>query len=101
MTNPRPGLDPLIGLSILKLIDSIHRELGFTGVIVTHEVPRVFDIVDRVAFLKEGKVFAYDEPEKFMVSEKPEVKEFLAGSLGRPDPGGPAIFQPCNGAERD
>ncbi|OPX40868.1 MAG: hypothetical protein B1H13_05175, partial [Desulfobacteraceae bacterium 4484_190.3] len=70
-------------------------ELGFTGVIVTHEVPRVFDIVDKVAFLREGKVFAYDEPEKFMASTKPEVKEFLAGSLGRPDPEGPAIFQPC------
>jgi phospholipid/cholesterol/gamma-HCH transport system ATP-binding protein len=93
---PTTGLDPLIGLSILKLIDAIHKGLGFTGVIVTHEVPRVFDIVDRVAFLKEGKVFAYCEPEEFMTSTKPEVKEFLAGSLGRPHPEGPALFRPCN-----
>jgi phospholipid/cholesterol/gamma-HCH transport system ATP-binding protein len=98
---PTTGLDPVIGLSILKLIDSMHKELGFTGMIVTHEVPRVFDIVDRVAFLKEGKVFAYDEPEKFMASFKPEVKEFLAGSLGRPDPDGPAIFRPCSVEESE
>jgi phospholipid/cholesterol/gamma-HCH transport system ATP-binding protein len=98
---PTTGLDPLIGLQILKLIDAIHRELGFTGVIVTHEVPRVFDIVDRVAFLKDGKVFAYDEPETFMASNKEEVKKFLAGSLGRPNPGGPAIFRPCDMRESE
>lgn len=98
---PTTGLDPLIGLSILKLINSIRRERGFTGIIVTHEVPRVFDIVDRVAFLKDGKIFDYNKPEKFMSSTKPEVKEFLSGSLGRPDPDGPAVFRPCNVEENE
>jgi phospholipid/cholesterol/gamma-HCH transport system ATP-binding protein len=98
---PTTGLDPLIGLSILKLIDAIHNELDFTGVIVTHEVPRVFDIVDRVAFLNEGRVFAYYEPEEFMASSEPELKEFLAGSLGRPHPDGPPLFMPCKGNDSD
>jgi phospholipid/cholesterol/gamma-HCH transport system ATP-binding protein len=86
---PTTGLDPVTGLSILKLINAIHKRFSFTGVVVTHEIPRVFDIVDRVAFLKDGAVAAYATPKEFMRSSIPEVKAFLAGTLGRPDPDGP------------
>ncbi len=93
---PTTGLDPVTGLAILKLIHEIHEKFSFTGVVVTHEIPRVFDIVDRVAFLKNGVVAACTTPEEFMSSSIPEVKEFLAGTLGRPNPDGPDIFNPGN-----
>ncbi|MFO7862047.1 MAG: hypothetical protein R6U41_12575, partial [Desulfosalsimonas sp.] len=31
-------------------IDDLHGRFRFTGIIVTHEIHRVFEIVDRVAF---------------------------------------------------
>lgn len=76
---PTTGLDPVIGLSILKLIDSCHRELAFTGVIVTHEIPRVFEIVNRVAMLHSGRVQALERPRAFVCSEDPVVREFMGG----------------------
>lgn len=77
---PTTGLDPVIGLSILQLIDTLHRRLSFTGVIVTHEIPRVFDIVDRVAMLRSGVVFAEGLPEDFVDSQNPVVREFMEGT---------------------
>lgn len=81
---PTTGLDPVIGLSILRLIDACHRELSFTGVIVTHEIPRVFEIVDRVAMLHQGRVHAMEPPQVFMGSRDPVVREFILGTTQGP-----------------
>lgn len=77
---PTTGLDPVIGAAILNLIDSCHKRLSFTGIIVTHEIPKVFDIVDRVAMLHEGIIWADDTPEKLMSSSEPIVRAFVGES---------------------
>jgi len=78
---PTTGLDPVIGAAILNLIDSCHKRLSFTGIIVTHEIPKVFDIVDRVAMLHEGIIWADDTPEKLMSSSEPIVNAFVGESV--------------------
>jgi phospholipid/cholesterol/gamma-HCH transport system ATP-binding protein len=78
---PTTGLDPVIGAAILSLIDSCHKRLSFTGIIVTHEIPKVFDIVDRVAMLHEGIIWADDTPEKLMSSSEPIVNAFVGESV--------------------
>jgi phospholipid/cholesterol/gamma-HCH transport system ATP-binding protein len=78
---PTTGLDPVIGAAILNLIDSCHQRLSFTGIIVTHEIPKVFDIVDRVAMLHEGIIWADDTPEKLMSSNEPIVHAFVGESV--------------------
>ena len=76
---PTTGLDPVTGQSILKLIDSCHRRLSFTGIIVTHEIPKVFAIVDRVVMLHEGLVRLEGAPSDFMESRDPVIQAFLSG----------------------
>ena len=76
---PTTGLDPVTGQSILKLIDSCHRRLSFTGIIVTHEIPKVFAIVDRVVMLHEGMVRAEGSPADFNNSRDPVIQAFLNG----------------------
>ena len=76
---PTTGLDPVTGQSILKLIDSCHRRLSFTGIIVTHEIPKVFAIVDRVVMLHEGVVRAEGSPADFNGSRDPVIRAFLDG----------------------
>jgi phospholipid/cholesterol/gamma-HCH transport system ATP-binding protein len=78
---PTTGLDPVIGAAILNLIDSCHKRLSFTGIIVTHEIPKVFDIVDRVAMLHEGIVWAEGTPEELMSSGEPIVRAFVGESV--------------------
>ncbi len=74
---PTTGLDPVRGQSILKLIDASHKRLKFTGLVVTHEIPRVFQIVDRVAMLHQGVVIVQGSPVRFMGSDDPVVREFV------------------------
>ena len=75
---PTTGLDPITGQSILKLIDSCHRRLSFTGIIVTHEIPKVFAIVDRVVMLHQGRVRLEGTPSNFLESRDPVIQAFLS-----------------------
>ena len=81
---PTTGLDPIIGNAILKLIDDIHKRFNFTGIIVTHEIPKVFEIVDKVAMLHEGTLLAKGSPEEIIASEDPIVQQFIKGDLDGP-----------------
>lgn len=81
---PTTGLDPVIGQAILELINELHRRLGFTGVMVTHEIHRVFDIADRAAFLYDGRIQAEGQPDEVLASEDPLVGQFVRGEVRGP-----------------
>jgi phospholipid/cholesterol/gamma-HCH transport system ATP-binding protein len=75
---PTTGLDPLTGQTILNLIDACHRRLQFSGIMVTHEVPKIFEIVNKVVMLDEGRVIFAGTPEEILSSEDERVKNFIA-----------------------
>jgi phospholipid/cholesterol/gamma-HCH transport system ATP-binding protein len=76
---PTTGLDPLTGQTILNLIDSCHKRLKFTGIIVTHEVPKVFEVVDKVAMIDEGQILFEGTPEEILASEDSRIRSFVMG----------------------
>jgi len=81
---PTTGLDPIIGHAILQLIDELHRRRKFTGIIVTHELQRVFKIAHRAAMLHEGVIRAVGTPDEILTSEDPVVKQFISGETEGP-----------------
>ena len=81
---PTTGLDPVIGHTILDLIRSIHGNLGFTGIIVSHELSRVFQIVQKVAMLYEGRILIVGSPEEIFSSKDSIVQQFITGSIAGP-----------------
>jgi phospholipid/cholesterol/gamma-HCH transport system ATP-binding protein len=85
---PTTGLDPIISNAILTLIDKLHKRLKFTGIIVTHEIPQVFEITDRVAMLHDGVITAVGTPEEILISRDPLVNQFIRG-----DTKGPILFR--------
>jgi phospholipid/cholesterol/gamma-HCH transport system ATP-binding protein len=76
---PTTGLDPLTGQTILDLIESCHERLKFTGIIVTHEVPKIFQVVHTVAMIDEGRIVFQGTPKEILESEDPTVKPFVTG----------------------
>ncbi len=78
---PTTGLDPVIAHTILDLVKSIHENLGFTGIIVSHELSRVFQIVQKVAMLHDGVILFVGTPEEIMASEDPVVRQFVTEAL--------------------
>ena len=81
---PTTGLDPLLGKSIHELIRKMHAAFGFTGVIVSHDIPQVFKISDRVAMLANGVIAEIAATEEFMASQNPIVRQFLQGETEGP-----------------
>lgn len=78
---PTTGLDPLTAQGVLDLIAECHRNLGFTGIIVSHQIPRVFDIVDRVAVLHDGKIRYFGTPDGLERSDDKTVRQLVTGRL--------------------
>ena len=81
---PTTGLDPIIAHHILNLIESFHKRLKFTGIIVTHEMPKTFEIVQKVALLYEGKILTVETPAEILSSDDPIVHQFITGSIEGP-----------------
>ena len=52
--------------------------------IVSHEIPEVFDIATRVAVIHEGRIIAEGTPEMILKSPDPFIQQFISGSLEGP-----------------
>jgi phospholipid/cholesterol/gamma-HCH transport system ATP-binding protein len=74
---PTTGLDPLTGHTILNLIDACHKRLQFSGIVVTHEVPKIFEVVNKVVMLHEGRVIFTGTPGEILSSEDETVQTFV------------------------
>jgi len=81
---PTTGLDPISCHAILKLIQDLHKRLHFTGIIATHEIPRVFQIASRVAIIQEGVMLAVGSPEEITSSKDASVEAFISGIIENP-----------------
>lgn len=81
---PTTGLDPVLATSIHQLIARTHAAFGFTGIVVSHTIPQVFDISDYVAMLANGVVEEITPPETFRTSQNPVVQQFIQGRTEGP-----------------
>ena len=81
---PTTGLDPILVRAIHQLIQETHDAFGYTAVIVSHEIPEVFDIATQVAFIHEGRIIATGTPETILKSPDPFIQQFISGSLEGP-----------------
>lgn len=78
---PTTGLDPILLHSIHHLIIHTHKKYGFTGVIISHDIPEIFEVVDRVAFLYKGRIAEIGTPAEIQNSADPISRQFITGSL--------------------
>ncbi len=85
---PTTGLDPIVSNSILQLFDSVHKRLNLTGILVSHDIPEIFKIVQKVAMLHEGRIVAVEAPDQIRTSRNPVIEQFVNG---RPE--GPILYR--------
>jgi phospholipid/cholesterol/gamma-HCH transport system ATP-binding protein len=76
---PTTGLDPVLVNTIHRLIQELHQRSRFTAVMVSHEIPEVFDIADRIGMLHEGRIVEIGPPSVIQSSENPIVRKFIRG----------------------
>lgn len=81
---PTTGLDPVIRRAIHQLIKETQQKFGFTAVIVSHDIPDIFEVAHHVAMLYRGEILQFGTPEEIQASEHPVVRQFISGSLEGP-----------------
>lgn len=81
---PNTGLDPLVGQEVYDLIKDCKKKWGFTAVVISHEIPEVFQVSDRVAMLLNGRILAEGTAQELSSSEDPAVQQFINGRKDGP-----------------
>ncbi|HNR13381.1 MAG TPA: ATP-binding cassette domain-containing protein [Thermodesulfobacteriota bacterium] len=78
---PTTGLDPIITNTIHELIKDIHTRIRFTGIIVSHEIPKVFSVVQKVALLDQGKIVAAEKADEVMATKNAALQNLINESI--------------------
>jgi len=84
LDEPSSGLDPLTSVEVDHLILNLARNLGITFVVVSHDLPSIFTIADRVIILdtRTKTLAAIGGPQELREkSEDPWVRHFLNREL--------------------
>ncbi len=79
---PTTGLDPVMSQEIYHLFAGTQAEFGFTSIIVSHDIPKIFNLADRVIILERGRMDVFSSPEEIQWSEKPHIREFVKMTMG-------------------
>jgi phospholipid/cholesterol/gamma-HCH transport system ATP-binding protein len=79
---PTTGLDVAKSNEMYRVFFKTQSKLGYTALIVSHDVPKIFKLADYVALLYDGVIQDCLSPEDFQTSENPFIKEFVQKTMG-------------------
>jgi phospholipid/cholesterol/gamma-HCH transport system ATP-binding protein len=75
---PTSGLDPVTSAVIDQLMVRT-RDLGVTGLVVTHDMRSAFCVGDRIAMLYEGRIRQVGTRAELQATTDPVVRQFIEG----------------------
>lgn len=83
LDEPTAGLDPRSSDEVVDLISTLHRALGLTVVLVTHDLDAMVALSTRVAVLAERRVLVAAPVEEAASVDHPFIREYFLGMRGR------------------
>jgi phospholipid/cholesterol/gamma-HCH transport system ATP-binding protein len=75
---PTSGLDPVTSAVMDQLMVRT-RDLGVTGLVVTHDMRSAFCVGDRIAMLHEGRIRQVGTRAELQATTDPVVRQFIEG----------------------
>ncbi len=83
LDEPTAGLDPESSDGFCALLRSLHKELGLTVVMVTHDLDTLYELSTSVAVLAQQKVIVKLPPKDVIAFPHPFIQEFFLGERGQ------------------
>lgn len=74
---PTTMVDPIIARRMGGLIQRLKQQLGFTAIVVTHDMRFAERLADTVLFLHEGRAAFFGPLKDFLASPNPHIQQFL------------------------
>ena len=81
MDEPTTALDVLVQRDILRQISALRHEFGFSVVFITHDLPLLLEISDRIAVMREGRIVELDTAENLYRNAQHEYTRTLLGAF--------------------
>jgi len=78
---PTTGLDPVMTSEIYSLFSQTQARIGFTSIIVSHDIPKVFDLADQIVLLNKGEIDVFTSPDEIQHSTKPYIRDFVEKTM--------------------
>ncbi|CAG37016.1 ABC transporter ATP-binding protein [Desulfotalea psychrophila] len=76
---PTTGLDPVRKNKVHQMIRDYKDVFGFTGVVVSHEIPDIFEISQRIVMIDQGKTVIEGTLDELVQFDSDLVKSFIQG----------------------
>ncbi len=83
MDEPTTALDVLVQREILKQISQLRHEFGFSVIFITHDLPLLLEISDRIAIMRKGEIVEIDTAERIWTAPQHEYTRTLLSSFPR------------------
>ena len=83
MDEPTTALDVLVQREILKQISQLRHEFGFSVVFITHDLPLLLEISDRIAVMREGEIVELSDARELWTNPRHEYTQNLLRSFPR------------------
>ena len=83
MDEPTTALDVLVQREILKQISQLRHEFGFSVVFITHDLPLLLEISDRIAIMRAGEIIELATAERIWNAPQHEYTQKLLSSFPR------------------
>ncbi len=78
LDEPTAGLDPDLADNFVRLIRMLQQQLGFTVVMVTHDLETLAGLASRVAVLADQRIIACGSPSEVIAVDHPFIRSFFA-----------------------
>ncbi len=81
LDEPTAGLDPDRSATFVRLIRTLQNELGFTVVMVTHDLDTLAGLATSVVALADQRIVAHGTPDEVLRVDHPFVRNFFRREL--------------------
>jgi phospholipid/cholesterol/gamma-HCH transport system ATP-binding protein len=79
LDEPTTGLDPIRRNAVLSMLVDFQDKFGFTAVMISHEIPDIFLVSQRIVMLHEGKIRFEGTYGEIRRLSDPVVRQFING----------------------
>lgn len=83
MDEPTTALDVLVQREILRQISQLRHDFGFSVVFITHDLPLLLEISDRIAIMREGEIVEMARARDLWTDPQNEYTRTLLSSFPR------------------
>lgn len=77
LDEPTAGLDPASATDFYRFYKNLHKDMGMSGLIFTHDIATLETVADRIAVLVEGRILATGNLAEVRAMSHPFIKHFF------------------------